>query len=222
MPIQPLTDEGVLTAARSTDATTSALAHEVMQARGLRLPLRVTSITPFDAAAASDFETTGWDQHDDPHDGTTLYVRLPVEIHHDWPAAVVPASVPARNYEPLTSRRNYELIRDEVIADVVLSMSSYRDGDDVVREVEYISVLACERVVEIGAREWDTPDRRWVTVSTETTRTPLDVTEVDDALHRWAEQGRRKHGIDPLASALRDGAVEIVGELALFRPGVKL
>jgi hypothetical protein len=219
---QPLTDEGVLTAARSTDTTLSALAHEVMQHRGLRLPLRVTSITPFDAAAASGVETTGWDQHDDEHDGTTMYVRFPVEIHHDWPAAAVPASVPARNYAPLTPARNYELVRDEVVADVVLSMSRTVDHGEAKHEVEYITILACERVVVIDAREWDTPDRRWVTVSTETTRTPLDTAEVDDALHRWAEQGRCKHGIDPLASALRDGAVEIVDAPELFRPGVKL
>ena len=213
----PLTDHEVLTAARSTDATTSALAAEVMQHRGLRLPLRVTSITPFGPTDAPGAGPTGWGQHDDEHDGTTLYVRLPVEIHHDWPAAAVPASVPARNYEPLTPRRNYELIRDEVIADVVLSMSSYRDDDGVVREVEYITIRACERVVEIAAKEWSATARLWATVSTETTRTPLDVAEVDDALHRWAERERSKHGIDPLASALRDGAVEIVDVPGLFR-----
>ena len=207
---QPLPDAEVLAAARDPNATTATLAREVAQARGLSIPLRITSVSAPTAADAPDYGPTGWSRHDDEHDGTTWYVRLPVEIHHDWPAAAVPASVPARNYAPLTPARNYELVRDEVVADVVLSMSRTVDHGEAKHEVEYITILACERVVVIDAREWDAPSRRWVTVSTETTRTPIDVAEVDRALSLWAERHRRVNRIDLLAIELRDSAVEIV------------
>ena len=203
-----------LTAARSTDATTSALAHEVAHSRGLPIPLRITGLDAPTAADAPDYGPTGWSRHDDGDYGTVWYVRLPV--------AIDAVGLPDVQVPPTADGMTCEIARDEVIADVVCSLTCERDHDEVEWDVDNIAIRSAARVVELAAKQWDRRAGIWVEVYRETTRTLLDVTEVDDALHRWAEHGRRKHGVDPLASALRDGAVEIVETPALHDPGVKL
>ena len=210
----PLTDYGVLTAANSTDATTAALAHEVAHSRGLPIPLRITGLDAPTAADAPDYGPTGWSRHDDGDYGTVWYVRLPV--------AIDAVGLPDVQVPPTRDGMTCEIARDEVIAEVVCSLTCERDHDEESWDVDNIAIRSAARVVELVAKQWDRRAGIWVEVYREVTRTPIDVGEVDKALHKWAEHGRRKHGVDPLASALRDGAVEIVETPALHDPGVKL
>ncbi len=207
---QPLPDADVLAAVRDPNATIATLAREVAQHRGLSIPLRITSITVPTAADAPDYGPTGWSRHDDEHDGTTWYVRIPVGIITDEPLAVVPPPVAARTHPPLTPSFWFELVRDEVVADVVCSLTCERDHDEVTWEIDNITIRAAERVVTIARKVWHRRSGMWTTESTETTRAPLDVAEVDRALFVWAERERRNTRRDVLAGELLRSAVEIV------------
>jgi hypothetical protein len=197
----PLSDAEVLTAARAADATTSALAREVAQARGLPIPLRITSIGVPAAADAPDYGPTGWSRHDDDHDGSTWYVRLPVELFTDEPAATAPA--PGIGVL-------YTVDRDETIADVVCSLTCERDHDEVTWEIDNITIRAVYREVRIARKTFIKESGFWATVDTKTTRTLLDVGEVERALFAWAERERRNARRDVLAETLLSAAVGIV------------
>jgi hypothetical protein len=199
---QPLTDEGVLTAARSTDATTSALAHEVVRARGLSLPLRITGVDALTAADAPTYGPTGWSRHDDGDYGTVWYVRLPVLLDV--------TGLPDVQVPPTRDGMTCEIDRDEVIAEVVCSLTCERDYEDDVWDVDNIAIRSAARVVELAAKQWDRRAGIWVEVYREVTRTPIDVGEVDRALFLWAGRHRRVNRIDLLAVELRQSAVEIV------------
>lgn len=202
-----------MTAVAATDPTTSSLAREVAHARGLPIPLRITSITVPTAADAHDYGPVGWSRHDDEHDGPTWYVRIPVELHTDEPAAAVP---------PMGIAVCHELVRDETIADVVLALTCEADHDERKWDVDYITIRGCTRVVEIARKTFDRSTGMWVTESTETTSRPLDVAKVDDALHQWAARERKHSRRDPLALELQQSAVEIVETDALYDAEVTL
>lgn len=219
---QPLPDADVLLAAVDADPKLSALAREVAHARGLSIPLRITSITVPTAADAPDYGEVGWSRYDDEHDGTTWYVRLPVVLHTDSPAAEVPPPTPARGCAPLALARRSELVRDEVIADVVCALTGPLNYEDRAWSVDSIAVHGCVRIVEMKEMHFDPFHGLWTACNAQTTRTTIDRAEVDTALHAWAAR-ERKHGRrDPLALELRQSAVEIVETDALYDAEVTL
>ena len=208
-----LTDPEVLAAARDDNATLSALAHEVMQHRGLCLPLRITGVDAPTAADAPDYGPTGWSRHDSD-EGTVWYVRLPVVIDA--------VGLPDVQVPPTRDGMTCEIDRDEVVAEVVCSLTCERDHEDDVWDVDNIAIRSAARVVELAAKQWDRRAGIWVEVWREVTRTPVDLAEVDRALFLWAERQRRANRIDLLAIELRQSAVEIVETDSLYNVEVTL
>ena len=199
---QPLPDAEVLAAARDPNATTATLAREVAQARGLSIPLRITSVSAPTAADAPDYGPTGWSRYDDGDYGTVWHVRLPVLLDA--------VGLPDVQVPPTRDGMTCEIARDEVVADVVCSLTCERDHDEESWDVDNIAIRSAARVVDLVAKQWDRRAGIWVEVYREVTRTPIDVAEVDRALSLWAERHRRVNRIDLLAIELRDSAVEIV------------
>ena len=141
-----LTDAEVLTALDSPDRITAALARGAALNRGLSKPLRITGLDAPTAADAPDYGPTGWSRHDDGDYGTVWYVRLPV--------AIDAVGLPDVQVPPTADGMTCEIARDEVIADVVCSLTCERDHDEESWDVDNIAIRSAARVVELVAKPW--------------------------------------------------------------------